>query len=130
MGGTISSMMTHGLHRRIEEPLFQGSLRSPCGLPLLAPSSRIRIRAERAALRVPPRKTTRRAYLFPAPCEFLTAIAASPWCIAVVPRKRNGSDAPSFCWRNNNRREITLLLRRDGLDVVAIPQPSHAWLSG
>jgi|GEM_PF-5530565 len=23
-----------------------------------------------------------------------------------------------------------MLLRRDGLDVIAIPQPSHAWLSG
>jgi hypothetical protein len=54
--------------------------------------------------------------------------------LALVHRRgaaqRNGSDAPSFCWRNNNRREITLLLRRDGLDVVAIPQLSHARLSG
>jgi Protein of unknown function (DUF3891) len=23
-----------------------------------------------------------------------------------------------------------MLLRKDGLDVIAIPQPSHAWLSG
>jgi hypothetical protein len=32
--------------------------------------------------------------------------------------------------RARNRRERTMLLRKDGLDVIAIPQPSHAWLSG
>jgi Protein of unknown function (DUF3891) len=32
--------------------------------------------------------------------------------------------------RARNRRERMMLLRKDGLDVIAIPQPSHAWLSG
>jgi len=31
-----------------------------------------------------------------------------------------------FLARNNNRRERTVLLRIDGFDVIAIPQPSHA----
>jgi hypothetical protein len=44
--------------------------------------------------------------------------------------QRNGSDATSFCWRNDNRRERIKLLRKDGLDVIAISQPCHAWLSG
>ncbi len=30
----------------------------------------------------------------------------------------------------HNRRERMMLLRKDGRDVIAIPQPSHAWLSG
>jgi hypothetical protein len=104
MGGTISSMMTTRFTSAYRgavvprKPSFNAL--PPCGPPLLAPSSRIRIRVERAALRVPPRKTTRRAYLFPVPCEFLTAIAASPWCIALVHRRgaaqRNGSDAHRF----------------------------------
>jgi hypothetical protein len=29
-------------------------------------------------------ETSRRAYLFPVPCEFFAAVAASPWCIAVA----------------------------------------------
>jgi hypothetical protein len=57
------------------------SVRTAAFGPLI---SRLRIRAERAALRVPPRKTCRRAYLFPVPCEFFAAIAIAPWCIAVA----------------------------------------------
>jgi len=30
------------------------------------------------------KETSRRAYLFPVPCEFFAAIAVSPWCVAVV----------------------------------------------
>jgi hypothetical protein len=45
-------------------------------------------------------ETSRRAYLFPVPCEFFAAIVVSPWCIAVA------------------RETGLVLLRPAGLDLL------------
>jgi hypothetical protein len=71
-------------------------------------------------------ETCRPAYLFPVPCKFFAAIAGivQPHCSAPVAELKRRHVV--FLARNNNRRERTVLLRIDGFDVIAIPQPSRA----
>jgi hypothetical protein len=38
--------------------------------------------------------------------------------------------SPPHCFSGEINQVTGMLLRTDGLDVIAIPQPSHAWLSG
>jgi hypothetical protein len=38
--------------------------------------------------------------------------------------------SPPHCFSGEMNQVTGMLLRMDGLDVIAIPQPSHAWLSG
>ena len=54
------------------------------------------------------------------PPTFCIVVAAS-----AMERKRSHVVLPS-----GKSRTRLMLLRKDGLDVIAIPQPSHAWLSG
>ena len=57
------------------------------------------------------------------------ALAAAVCAIAAEETWRV-ADGRHIVFSGKTNQVTAMLLRKDGLDVIAIPQPSHAWLSG